>query len=83
MRTILIIAGVPGLPSQVMKILSVVYSTNVFNKLLKKVWNITFALNFCTYSSIIFTWVLHVLKDCSFPYILQKSRMKIDQVRAE
>ena len=26
---------------------------------------------------------LHVLKDCSFPYILQKKRMKIDQVRAE
>ena len=41
-------------------------------KLLKKVWKITFALNFCTYSFIIFTWVLHVLKDCSFPYILQK-----------
>ena len=39
----------------------------------KKVWNITFALNFCTHSSIIFTWVLHVLKDCSFPYILQKN----------
>ena len=49
----------------------------------KKVWNITFALNFCTYSFIIFTWVLHVLKDCSFPYILQKKRMKIDQLRAE
>ena len=26
---------------------------------------------------------LHVLKDCPFPYILQKSAMKIDQVRAE
>ena len=32
-----------------------------------------FALNFCTHSFIIFTWVLHVLKDCSFPYILQKT----------
>ena len=41
-------------------------------KLLKKVWNITSALNFCTFSFFIFTWVLHVLKDCSFPYILQK-----------
>ena len=51
--------------------------------LLKKVWNITFALNFSTYSFIISTWVLHVLKDCSFPYFLQKNRMKIDQVRAE
>ena len=39
----------------------------------KKVWNITFALNFCTYSFIIFTWVLHILKDFSFPYILQKT----------
>ena len=36
----------------------------------KKVWNFTFALHFCTYSFIIFTRVLHVLKDCSFPYIL-------------
>ena len=43
------------------------------SKLLKKVWNITFALNFCTYFFIIFTWVLHILKDCSFPYILQKT----------
>ena len=42
----------------------------------KKVWNITFALNFCTYSFIIFTWVLHVLKDCSFLYILQKTAWK-------
>ena len=42
----------------------------------KKVWNITFALNFCTYSFIIFTWVLHVLKYCSFPYILQKTTWK-------
>ena len=39
----------------------------------KKVWNITFALNFCTYSFIIFTWFLHVLKDCLFSYILQKN----------
>ena len=44
--------------------------------MLKKVWNITFALNFCTYSFTIFTWVLHVLKDCSFPYILQKKHEK-------
>ena len=51
-------------------------------KLLKKVWNITFALNICTYFFIIFTWVLHVLKGCSFPYIFaKKNRMKIDQVR--
>ena len=55
----------------------------MYNKLLKKVWNITFALNFCAHSFIIFTWLLHVLKDCSFPYILQKKRMKIDQVTAE
>ena len=41
-------------------------------KLLKKVWNITFALNICTYFFIIFTWVLHVLKGCSFPYIFAK-----------
>ena len=39
----------------------------------KKVWNITFALNFCTCSFIIFTWFLHVLKDCSYPFILQKT----------
>ena len=26
---------------------------------------------------------LHVLKGCSFPYILKKKRMKNDQVRAE
>ena len=45
------------------------------NKLLKKVWNITFALNFCTYSNL-FTWVLHALKDCSLPYILQKNAWK-------
>ena len=42
----------------------------------KKVWNITFALNFCTYSFNIFTWVLHALHDCSFPYILQKNAWK-------
>ena len=49
----------------------------------KKVWNITFAVDFCTYFFIIFTWVLHVLKSCSFPYILPKICMKINQVRAE
>ena len=49
-------------------------------KLLKKYG--IFALNFCTYSFIIFTWVLHVLKYCSFPYILQKNN-KIGKVRAE
>ena len=27
--------------------------------------------------------VLHLLRDSLFPYILQKKRMKIDQVRAE
>ena len=37
---------------------------------------------FCLEFLYIFTWVLHVPKDCSFPYILQKKRMKIDQVRA-
>ena len=42
------------------------------HQLLKKVWNITFALIFCTYFFIIFTWVFHILKHCSFPYILQK-----------
>ena len=31
---------------------------------------------FCAHSFIIFTWVLHVLKDCSFPYILQKTAWK-------
>ena len=41
--------------------------------MLKKVWNISFALNFCTYFFIIFTCVLHVLNGCSFPYILQKT----------
>ena len=45
-------------------------------KLLKKVWNITFALIFYTYFFIIFTWVLHFLKGCSFPYILQKTAWK-------
>ena len=50
----------------------------------KKVWNITFALIFCTYFFIIFTWFLHFQRDSSFPYILhKKKRMKIDQVRAE
>ena len=29
--------------------------TSFANNLLKKVWNITFGLNFCTYSFIIFT----------------------------
>ena len=28
---------------------------------------------FCTYFFIIFTWVLYVLKGCSFPYILQNT----------
>ena len=32
-----------------------------------------FCLDFCTYFFIIFTWVLHILKHCSFPYILQKT----------
>ena len=41
-------------------------------KLLKKVWNVTFALIFCIYFFIIFTWVLHVLKGCLYPYILKK-----------
>ena len=51
-------------------------------KLLKKVWNITFALNFCTYSFIIFTWVLQVLKDCSFPYILHDFAKKTHENRS-
>ena len=47
-------------------------------KLLKKSMEYYFrlVLNFCTYSFIIFTWVLHVLKDCLFPYILQKNPWK-------
>ena len=49
---------------------------NYLNKTAQKVWNITFALNFCTYFFIIFTWVLLLLKYCSFPYILPKTAWK-------
>ena len=35
-----------------------------------------FCLEFLYKSFIIFTWVLHVLKDCSFPYIVQKTAWK-------
>ena len=49
-----------------------------------KKYGILLLSRFCTYFFIIFTWVLHLLKGCSFPYILQKKeRIKIDQVRAE
>ena len=46
------------------------YTMQCIYKLLKKVWIITFALIFCTYFFIIFTWFLHFLRDSSFPYIL-------------